>query len=573
MDYTDIAARQRLAALRRSPLATAATLAPPQLGGPRLDGTQGGPGDQRLDGTQGQRGDYRLDGSQNRPLSSLAAPTDPMAPASNAPMTASGALPGTQDALFQAQSAALDRGESYANGGKVVGPGTGTSDSIAARLSNGERVIPADVAAKPENAKILDAMMKAHKPVAAPGMANGGIVRLDDQPDDPLKLASGAYGGAFNPLGNVNDAASAVGNAYRSLASAYTRGQQPKPVAPTVAAPLASRVAMPNATAGQAQVRASDNAIADNAPTVALQDAALANPPKPINYATAGNGFIGRDAIRGGAAIGQPQGVGGTPGTVINSDYGYGDNISALANQAGKFNSFSGVGGTGNQAARPNPADAIAGAARAQADKQSLADVVRGQRTDLDQGTLAALANKDALTANTNAQTADLAAKRPAALAQLAAQAGQTAAQTGLTTAQTGQTQAATATAQQALKQSQKISALGDQLGAATDPAKRTNISNQILTMLGKDPKTFQAIHAAGGVDPNDPTGMRKLSDNVVIFNNDTGQAQVVPIGQNKPPSAGEAMDAIKQAAGDTAKIQAIRQRYLNNGGDPAQLK
>lgn len=58
-------------------------------------------------------------------------------------------------------------GPSYANGGHVKGPGTGTSDSIDAKLSDGEYVIPADVV-RFLGTKHLDRLIaSAHKPVAA----------------------------------------------------------------------------------------------------------------------------------------------------------------------------------------------------------------------------------------------------------------------------------------------------------------------------------------------------------------------------------------------------------------------
>ena len=51
----------------------------------------------------------------------------------------------------------------YANGGKVRGPGTGTSDSIPARLSAGEYVIPADVVRR-IGTDTLDRLMLGHMP-------------------------------------------------------------------------------------------------------------------------------------------------------------------------------------------------------------------------------------------------------------------------------------------------------------------------------------------------------------------------------------------------------------------------
>ena len=59
----------------------------------------------------------------------------------------------------------------FANGGKVVGPGTGTSDSILARLSNGEYVMRA-AAVRQYGTAILDRM----NGLQMPAFADGGIV-------------------------------------------------------------------------------------------------------------------------------------------------------------------------------------------------------------------------------------------------------------------------------------------------------------------------------------------------------------------------------------------------------------
>lgn len=80
-------------------------------------------------------------------------------------------------------SAAYSGDFAYAEGGSVLGrvrgPGTPTSDSVPARLSQGEYVIPADVV-KVKGTDFFDKMLqKYHRPVATPsmnGMANGGQV-------------------------------------------------------------------------------------------------------------------------------------------------------------------------------------------------------------------------------------------------------------------------------------------------------------------------------------------------------------------------------------------------------------
>ncbi len=64
-----------------------------------------------------------------------------------------------------------------AEGGPISGPGTGTSDSIPAWLSNGEYVTRASAAAHPQNRKILD-FMNAGGIFSMPRFANGGGGRL-----------------------------------------------------------------------------------------------------------------------------------------------------------------------------------------------------------------------------------------------------------------------------------------------------------------------------------------------------------------------------------------------------------
>lgn len=61
----------------------------------------------------------------------------------------------------------------YANGGAVKGPGTGTSDSIPARLSDGEYVIPADVVRR-IGTNTLDRIMAGHVPAG---------VEMEDEDD------------------------------------------------------------------------------------------------------------------------------------------------------------------------------------------------------------------------------------------------------------------------------------------------------------------------------------------------------------------------------------------------------
>ena len=77
-------------------------------------------------------------------------------------------------------------GSLYAAGGFVSGPGTETSDSIPARLSNGEYVINARATA--QNRALLDASNFGH----ARRFAEGGFVGSDrgDDPGDRIRRAA-----------------------------------------------------------------------------------------------------------------------------------------------------------------------------------------------------------------------------------------------------------------------------------------------------------------------------------------------------------------------------------------------
>lgn len=101
--------------------------------------------------------------SQDTRQASAPAPAPPPAPVKT-----------TQDGKFDEKRTSKDNpaGIGFANGGQVrrprgfvVGPGTGTSDSIPAQLSNGEYVLPADTV-RAVGVDKLDALREAtHKPV------------------------------------------------------------------------------------------------------------------------------------------------------------------------------------------------------------------------------------------------------------------------------------------------------------------------------------------------------------------------------------------------------------------------
>ncbi len=100
------------------------------------------------------------------------------------------------------------------------------------------------------------------------------------------------------------------------------------------------------------------------------------------------------------------------------------------------------------------------------------------------------------------------------------------------------------------VKHQKQLTDMGNALGAAKSEDERATISRNILTLLGKDPKRFEAIHAAGesGTDPG--TGLPfKHADQVILIDHDTGKQTVIGLGAQqaaKPPA--DWMAAAKKA-------------------------
>ena len=101
-------------------------------------------------------------------------------------------------------------GPRRATGGWIFGPGTSTSDSILARLSNGEFVVRAAAMAVPENRRVVQYINAGGK---VPGFANGGYVRPN--------YASPNYGGGSSAAGG----SSVVNNYAFNGQYAMTAGQ------------------------------------------------------------------------------------------------------------------------------------------------------------------------------------------------------------------------------------------------------------------------------------------------------------------------------------------------------------
>jgi hypothetical protein len=69
---------------------------------------------------------------------------------------------GEQPVMSMAEGGYVMMGDHAAAGGKVVGPGTGTSDSIPIRVSAGEYVIPAHIV-KAKGKDFFDGLLKKYQ--------------------------------------------------------------------------------------------------------------------------------------------------------------------------------------------------------------------------------------------------------------------------------------------------------------------------------------------------------------------------------------------------------------------------
>jgi hypothetical protein len=116
----------------------------------------------------------------------------------------------------------------FADGGLVQGPGTGTSDSILARLSAGEFVVPARAVARPGVLPALEALRTAVAPVPAPPsylprFAAGGLVAPPERSglNVTQNFAFGAGSGSGMPLATQQQIGT---EAMKGLVRAYRRG-------------------------------------------------------------------------------------------------------------------------------------------------------------------------------------------------------------------------------------------------------------------------------------------------------------------------------------------------------------
>ena len=130
----------------------------------------------------------------------------------------------------------------YREGGHVRGPGTGTSDSINAKLSDGEFVVPADTVRKVGARRLQDLVDMTHTPVKGGSkpnhFANGGFAKFDlnawtQQQDQPRTSNAQA----------VQAQAQATSDQAQAESDALARNQAAAaqaPVAPATAATTTS---------------------------------------------------------------------------------------------------------------------------------------------------------------------------------------------------------------------------------------------------------------------------------------------------------------------------------------------
>ena len=124
----------------------------------------------------------------------LVPPTTPLGIATIAVVSAQGLL---QEGMILSQQFVPQ----YADGGLVIGPGTGTSDSVNAKLSNGESVINAK--STKMFAPILSAINQAGGGKAIPHLATGGLVSTTNMTsvnNDFKELKDAIYSLADRPI-------------------------------------------------------------------------------------------------------------------------------------------------------------------------------------------------------------------------------------------------------------------------------------------------------------------------------------------------------------------------------------
>ncbi|MDP3230719.1 MAG: hypothetical protein Q8N13_22480 [Acidovorax sp.] len=144
-----------------------------------------------------------------------------------------------------AQIAGITAPQHYRNGGHVRGPGTGTSDSVNIKASNGEFILPTDTVRKVGVRRLQDLVDMTHEPTGKtrhPAQyADGGFVGLQSRTRRPGFDVDSFAQSMEQQRENSTQAAIAAGQAAQAEADAAAASRGKAPAA--VAAPLENRVA------------------------------------------------------------------------------------------------------------------------------------------------------------------------------------------------------------------------------------------------------------------------------------------------------------------------------------------
>lgn len=273
--------------------------------------------------------------------------------AAKATAAAPAPAPAQQSAISDyASMGAMKRREAAAgmkHGGKVKGPGTGTSDSVPAMLSKGEYVMPAD-SVRHFGVKTLEAMRKAtHTPTkmgakkgAVRKMADGGMV------EDPrrqalisqIPLTTAAPSVAAQPQVNSTELGRNVSNTLSALPGAA-------PALGAIRTLSAASSALPSAAGIVGKLASVAAPVAPYAPVVGGVAAinAGANPPAitppaaPVVAASPTPSMPGTPAAVAASAApvesATPPGL-GARGPISSQNMGAADNLAARYSGAGK---------------------------------------------------------------------------------------------------------------------------------------------------------------------------------------------------------------------------------------------
>ncbi|WP_404299793.1 hypothetical protein [Alicycliphilus denitrificans] len=214
-----------------------------------------------------------------------------------------------------------------ADGGHVRGPGTATSDSIHARLSDGEFVLPADTVRKVGVKSLRDLVRMTHKPSGQPAhtarFADGGLVE-DDQLKRPNSFGDAAAAAQDSTVSQINPAPAHTPATAAGLQGVADRVSQIPTEGPKAPAADGSQNSWANTEAGRnlTNAAAALPGVAGAVPAVAKTGGAISSGLNVVSRlmnvgaATAGASAVPMLASAAPAPAGQrplPEGV--TPST------------------------------------------------------------------------------------------------------------------------------------------------------------------------------------------------------------------------------------------------------------------